>query len=101
MGIGTSDMSPSCIISERFTETPSLIGSYYLCPFPGGALQALIVVIPSKQACRNQETPLLPLPLCWHNMQPLVIGTFIYQMVIKFKGGKCWAILDTCNTLVY
>ena len=43
---------------------------------------------------------MLPLFLCWHNVQHLIIGTLIYQMILKYKGEKCWVILDTCNTPV-
>lgn len=90
---------PPCIISGGFTQTPSLIRFCCLClPFTwsGVTSTSTSACVASEGACKTQETPVLPLPLCWHNMQHPVIGTLIYQKILK--GQKCWVILDTCNT---
>lgn len=93
---------PPCIVLGKggASQTPSLIGFCCLClsfTWKGIVSINTSVFVASEQACKNQETPLLPLSLCWHYMQHLVIGTLTYRMVLKYKGEECWVILDTCN----
>lgn len=80
-------------------QTPSLIGFCWLClPFTCSAASSCTSVFAaSEQACKKPGDSLAIPALCWHNVLHLAMGALTYQVILKYKGERSWAIPDTCN----
>lgn len=95
-------MSPQGLFQEARADP---FADWVLLPLPALCLHTAAsistsVFAASEEAYKNPgDFSALP-SLCWPNILHLAQGTLTHQMILEYKGDRCWSSLVTCNAPV-